>query len=1841
MIPVFSQAQVINVDPGQVNFNMGDGLCSLYEAAQSIIDGNPADAACEVPIPGLNVISLAAGSVYMLDADPDLDSIYLPIADFILDGNGATIMRAPAGPEITMLLFNNVGGIDNLTLANAGAGTAVSLFALNVSINNVDFVNNGTSVSMSTSSNISIQNSTFRGAGTELGIIASEASFEVRNSTFSGLNTAIDINTGSVALNNVTIADNQTGITASMAGGSMISNTIIDNPTGTNCTGEVLVSGGFNIDSDSSCGFSAAGDMNGVDPLLGPLANNGGSTFTHLPQLNSPAVDGSQAASVPCENNDQRGVSRDFDGDGDLTADCDIGAVEVEVFDLDLSVTSMVSMPSALPGDFLSYTITVSNAGPAGDGMVDVSTPFPAELINVSWSCFAMSPSQCSSGDVGDIIDTASIANGDSVQYNVNAQVDPMATDDFFTTTTVSAGPGLLDTTPTNNSATSGVMLAVQNFDLTISKTDNVTTANPGDLLTYIIRVDHIGDSSVSGTVTDMFPVGLTNVTWSCTPGLKSGCSPAGTGDINDSIFLTFGDFLEYTVNATVDPGFTGTLTNTATVAVDMPAVDPNLVNNVATDDTIVVLPNTDLAITKTDNLITASPGDVLNYSIMVEHLGDVAVPAATVTDLFPSGLININWFCIADPGASCPANGNGDINAAVSLNPMSSLTFTVSAEVDAAFTGSLQNTADVVVNPPEVDPALANNSSTDMTEITPIMADLVISKMVDLAEANPGDVITYTVIVEHLSGQAGNPVEDPDGDVILVEALVTDTFSPLLTNVNWTCTANGFSECVPAGTGNINEVVLINQDEQLIFTITGTVVQGAAGDILNQASVTAQSAVDIDLSNNTSATVSTTVNTAFDLSITKTDGQSSSTPGSTLTYTIIASNNSDNTINAARVTDILPPALADVSWTCTAGSGASCSVASGTGDIDVLVNFVANSFVTFSVLATISENFEGTLQNTARVSTPAGIDDQFPGNNQATDTTIIGAQADLHVTMLVPDQVVNGSTLVIDAGILNFGPNDAVELVLRNQFSAGLILQSVDSELFSCAESMSAMVICQADSLPANNLASLSFTFEVNAAVEEMVSNTLTIAADTADPMLANNQVTGTTLVVAPLALTPDGNTLPDASTGTDYMATILAIGGIDPVDIEIAGIPDGLNAVVGGPASGRAVLISGIPVRAGISEIQIIAEDSSEPLQMVERSYSLQVLTDLVLAPDVLPAANTDAEYLSTVVPLNGVPPYIIELVGLPPGLTHNNGIIQGQPTVVGTFDIQADALDSQGNSGGRDYTLVVQSGLQIPDQSLPPAVINVSYGYQLMFSGGQAPNSWSGGNGLPAGLTLSDTGFISGVPQAVGEFNFNATVGDTAGGASTGQFILDVLPEGLVQQQIIFPNGLVGVPYETPTAVAGGELPYECMLLESNLPPGLVLNGCNLGISGVPLQGGSFEFVLAVVDNQEPSQTLIIPARIQIAQQTPIPIDQPPDLGFQPPSNVPVGDFGVDSPADGFADESAQAVAVDAFGNRYLTGFGWNGGNYDIRILKYDVDGNLVWSQRFDSGSQDYAYGITLSPLDQSLYVGGYSLQGNQYAAVLLRYDLAGVLQQTIIDDIGSQVKAYYALQADMSGVYAVGENYNGSDFDGLVVRYDHAGNRLFQILQDNGDSETAYAAALSNCDGNGDCDLMIGGFQGDVAPTGWLASVSRAGGSMQMLAQIPDSIFALQQFANGDWLVGSSSNSNDWVIRRVTASGTSIWATTVSQGERLRGVAIDQGGFVLAAGSTSGPGSSDGLLVSLDGQGQQLNAMTFDSGMSELFTGSLIGPEGILTLIGERSMLNDTRFLLLNLNTGKAF
>jgi predicted outer membrane repeat protein len=174
---------------------------------------------------------------------------------------------------------------------------------------------------------------------------------------------------GDVELENVTISGNTAGVrgggvhvmyltmsmrhatlagNAAPLGSSLFSTTHFDlrasilvPASGTNCVIESSQGGGGNLDSDGSCGYPDENSLNGLDPLLGPLADNGGPTYTHALLSGSPALDaGLLGTGAVCESPvDQRGVSRP------QGAGCDIGAFEA-VVGLPLTIQPL---PTATP----------------------------------------------------------------------------------------------------------------------------------------------------------------------------------------------------------------------------------------------------------------------------------------------------------------------------------------------------------------------------------------------------------------------------------------------------------------------------------------------------------------------------------------------------------------------------------------------------------------------------------------------------------------------------------------------------------------------------------------------------------------------------------------------------------------------------------------------------------------------------------------------------------------------------------------------------------------------------------------------------------------------------------------------------------------------------------------------------------------------------------------------------------------------------------------------------------------------------------------------------------------------------------------------------------------------------------------------------------------------------------------------------------------------------------------------------------------------------------------------------------------------------------------------------
>jgi uncharacterized repeat protein (TIGR01451 family) len=124
--------------------------------------------------------------------------------------------------------------------------------------------------------------------------------------------------------------------------------------------------------------------------------------------------------------------------------------------------------------------------------------------------------------------------------------------------------------------------------DVSVTKTDGVTSADPGGTVTYTIVAANAGpfaDPAVA--VADNFPAELTCTYTSVAAGGATGNTASGSGDIADTLSMPSGSSVTYTAGCTISVTATGTLSNTATVTGSL--TDPTPGNDSATDDDTVI----------------------------------------------------------------------------------------------------------------------------------------------------------------------------------------------------------------------------------------------------------------------------------------------------------------------------------------------------------------------------------------------------------------------------------------------------------------------------------------------------------------------------------------------------------------------------------------------------------------------------------------------------------------------------------------------------------------------------------------------------------------------------------------------------------------------------------------------------------------------------------------------------------------------------------------------------------------------------------------------------------------------------------------------------------------------------------------------------------------------------------------------------------------------------------------------------------------------------------------------------------------------------------------------------
>jgi hypothetical protein len=363
---------------------------------------------------------------------------------------------------------------------------------------------------------------------------------------------------------------------------------------------------------------------------------------------------------------------------------------------------------------------------------------------------------------------------------------------------------------------------------------------------------------------------------------------------------------------------------------------------------------------------------------------------------------------------------------------------------------------------------------------------------------------------------------------------------------------------------------------------------------------------------------------------------------------------------------------------------------------------------------------------------------------------------------------------------------------------------------------------------------------------------------------------------VNAPPALTITTASLPAGTTGAAYSQTLQASGGIPPYTwaVTTGSLPAGLSLNSGTGA------ISGTPsgTLTGTTNFTVTATDSQTPTHATSSAnLSITVSAPPLSVTTTSLAGGTigNAYANQTLQATGGISPYkwSVTTGSLPAGLSLNalTGVISGTPTgtFVGTVNFTVTAADSEtpsAKTASANLSIAISVAplsVSSTSSSLAVGVVSSVYaGATLRAAGGITPYSWAVTTGsLPAGLTLSAAGVISGTPTASGTANFTVTVTDSetpTTKTATANLSIVVNP-ALSVTTASLPAGVIGSNYSQTLAAAGGITPYTWSITTGSLPTGLSLNASTGVISGKPSGTftGTVSFTVTVTDNESPTK------------------------------------------------------------------------------------------------------------------------------------------------------------------------------------------------------------------------------------------------------------------------------------------------------------------------------------------------------------------------------------------------
>jgi CSLREA domain-containing protein/uncharacterized repeat protein (TIGR01451 family) len=422
-----------------------------------------------------------------------------------------------------------------------------------------------------------------------------------------------DDDTGGIYNNDTTTTLYATIVTGNTAGTADTKNCLFATPIAGTSADNISEDNGTANGCDSGAGFTT-----GTAPLVGPLADNGGPTQTHLPQ--GAAIDGVATAGL-CNGTiatDQRGVPRP------IGTNCDIGAVEVAVADLTITKTLTSGDASPAQDDTVVFEVEVGNSGTGGAYEVEVEDALSDPAI--TWT---------GSGATSGVFSTTTglwtdfdVAAGDTETLWITGTVQPDYGGETITNTaTISDFLNSGESTGLGEWSSAGIMPSL--VTLTIHKSAAPTPATDEETA-YTIFVENTSAYTAHNIViTDSLPVSFTVTDTDPTPDSEDPhtwiLDTLGAGE-TATVVIT-GTFSEDTIGETIN--------NVAYASAD----DEGATTPLSSEPAIVTpVEPAELSLSKSASTLTPRLGEEFAYRLAVDNTGTTA-ETVVVTDAIDSRL--------------------------------------------------------------------------------------------------------------------------------------------------------------------------------------------------------------------------------------------------------------------------------------------------------------------------------------------------------------------------------------------------------------------------------------------------------------------------------------------------------------------------------------------------------------------------------------------------------------------------------------------------------------------------------------------------------------------------------------------------------------------------------------------------------------------------------------------------------------------------------------------------------------------------------------------------------------------------------------------------------------------------------------------------------------------------------------------------------------------------------------------------------------------------------------------------------------------------------------------------